>query len=289
MLANLYEHEPGAFVAFARPGEWPKLGSSALMLAGLNLRRDATGDERYDETMRALGRFMVALQRPDGSFLEFWDPAAGAPVAEYTSRYATGEAFWALAQLHRIFPGEGWDEPAVAVATYLATKRDEAEGLDFPPWADQWASYGLGEMTTWPEQRLSDEHITYARSLAERFGFLVRVESRRGEDDALEPINGPRARGAGMGTWIEGLTSLWTLARADPRMADLEDDIAERAICGAAMLAERQYDAEDAADAPNPGLAEGAWFTKGITRMDDQQHALSGILLAAPIAAEQGR
>jgi hypothetical protein len=92
-----------------------------------------------------------------------------------------------------------------------------------------------------------------------------------------------------MGTWIEGLTSLWTLARADPRMADLEDDIAERAICGAAMLAERQYDAEDAADAPNPGLAEGAWFTKGITRMDDQQHALSGILLAAPIAAEQGR
>jgi hypothetical protein len=49
------------------------------------------------------------------------------------------------------------------------------------------------------------------------------------------------------------------------------------------MLVERQWSAEDAAEAPVPIRAEGGWFDEGITRMDDQQHALSGLLYAAPI------
>ena len=51
--------------------------------------------------------------------LELLDLATGAPVPDRTSRYATGEAAWALAQLHNLFPDEGWDEPARRVLDYL--------------------------------------------------------------------------------------------------------------------------------------------------------------------------
>ena len=46
---------------------------------------------------------------------------------------------------------------------------------------------------------------------------------------------------------------------------------------------EAQSDAEDAADAARPERVEGAWFLDGETRMDDQQHALAGLLRTIPI------
>ena len=37
-----------------------------------------------------------------------------------------------------------------------------------------------------------------------------------------------------------------------------------------------------------PGLVEGAWFRDDLTRMDDQQHALSGLLAAAGLIGWEG-
>ena len=59
-------------------------------------------------------------------------------------KFATGEAFYAMALLERAFPSEGWDEPAHRVADYLATRRDEVEGGFREP--DHWAAYGLAEL-----------------------------------------------------------------------------------------------------------------------------------------------
>ena len=38
-----------------------------------------------------------------------------------------------------------------------------------------------------------------------------------------------------------------------------------------------------------PSLAQGAWFHADATRMDDQQHALSGLQYAADMAANRVR
>ena len=257
-----------------------KLGASSLMLAGLTQRRLATDDPMYDGLMRRLARFLVVMQLPDGAMLNYWDPATGAPDPSVRSRYATGEALWALAQMHRHFPGEGWDEPSWRIADYLALHRDEVEGLDFPPWPDQWAAYSLAEMADWP---LEDHHIEYARAIAQRFGFLIRVESQRTGGAVNEPFHGPPTRAAGLGTWVEGLTSMWRLASADERLAALEPKLAERAVCGAGILASRQVTSEESASWPSPGLAAGAWFRDDLTRMDDQQHALSALALTQAI------
>ncbi len=279
MNRNLYRNN--GWVALRDPSDGSvRLGASALMLASVIQRRLATGENRYDELARSLARGLLALQLPDGAFLNRWNPATNAPVPGERSKYATGEAFWTLTLMHRLFPGEGWDQPAWRTADYLALHRDEVEQQKYPPWADQWAAYGLAEMASWP---LEDHHIAYARSLAERFGLLVRVESQRRDNWLSKLIHGRQARASGMGTWVEGLASLHRIALSDPRMSDLEPKIAERVACGAGMLAARQYSPAEAARYDEPGSVEGAWFTEGVTRMDDQQHALSALLYSAPI------
>jgi hypothetical protein len=71
------------------------------------------------------------------------------------------------------------------------------------------------------------------------------------------------------------MAALWRLAAQDERMADLEDDIMTRSACGAGILIRRQAP-------PERGHYEaGAWFVDGLTRMDDQQHAISGLLYTA--------
>jgi hypothetical protein len=261
-------------------------GGNALMLAALEQRRLATGDPVHDDLMRRLARFLLVLQQADGSFLLAWDITTEAPVPGIRSKYATGEAFWALTLMHRIFPGEGWDAHARLTADYLANDRDRVEKQKFPPWADQWAAYGFAEMATWG---LDEDHIRYVRTLAERFGFLVRVESRRTDGWLSKALHGRRARAAGMGTWSEALDSLWRLASAEPRLADMKEKLAERAVCAAGMLVERQVDRQEARGFLSPDIAEGAWFTEDLTRMDDQQHALSGLIRAKTIIGLRAR
>ena len=269
-------------------GARAKTGGTALMVAALAERRIATGDGRRDALMRELGAFLARMQRPDGGFHVAWRVGAGEPDREGVSRFYPGEALWAFALLHEAFPGEGWDARARAASRFVTTRRDGLEGVRFPPLADHWAAYGLAEMAEWG---LADHEIAYARRLAARFGFLVRVESQRG--NAL--LGGParlvrsEVRAAAFGTWVEGLAALWRLAAADPRMADLRPAIRERLATASALLARRRADAAAARDYARPGLVRGAWLTAGETRMDDQQHALSGLLYAADALAGRTR
>jgi hypothetical protein len=216
--------------------------------------------------------------------LERFDLRTGTPVLGQTSRYATGEAAWAFAQLHNYFPDEGWDRPARDVLDFLATTRDEVEDLVPAPWPDQWAAYTIGELAP---SGLDEQHVDYARRLAARFGVLLRTESQK--ETWPVPLVEHRARGAGLGVWVEGIGALGHAAEEDARLADLAPAIQERAACGASVLDERQADEHEAARYESPHLVEGAWFRDDITRMDDQQHALSGMLVAAGELGPVGR
>jgi small neutral amino acid transporter SnatA (MarC family) len=266
-------------------------GATALLVAGLVLRRETTADTRYDDVLVRLGRFLVAQTEPSGAVLASYDPVRGTPVAGIYSKYFTGEAYWALALLHRTFPREGWGQAADRIGAYLATSRDEVED-HWPPIADHWAAYGLSETVDFPERGrppLTEQEVSYARRQAELFGGQVRwVSERFGPWGAL--VRGPHVpRGGGYGVISEGLTGLWLTARADPRLADLREPIAERAACIAGLAVRAQSDREDAASFKRPDRVEGAWFRDGETRVDDQQHALAGLLRTIPIVRAQER
>jgi hypothetical protein len=287
---------PGALRSADRGTEWAldrlverdgrvATGSSALLAAGLVIRREASGDQRYDDLLRRLGRFLLAQTEPSGAVLAEYDPERGEPVPGEYSKYFTGEAYWALARLHRNFTGEGWGEAADRIGAYLATSRDEAED-HWPPIPDHWAAYGMAETVHFPERGrppLTQDEVDYARSQLELFGPQARwISQRFGPWGKL--VRGTYTpRGGGYGVTSEALTGWWLTALEEPRLAGLREPIAERATCMAALAIRAQADREDAAGAARPDAVEGAWFIDGETRMDDQQHALAGLLRTIPI------
>ncbi len=264
----------GDGLAFA-DGSTAKLGASALLAVSLAQRRLATDDSSHDDTLLGVARFLRGQQRTDGSMLNFYDLGAQAPVPDETSVYATGEALWAMALVHEAFPLEGFRAPAITTLDYLTLQRDTDEDFFPQPWPDQWAAYSLAEMAEWG---LEEHHIDYARGLLHRYASFVRFDSQRGTSYG-SLTHGPAPRGSGFGTWIEGLAALRTVTLVDARMADLAPGADEALACGASRLAADQVDATTGA---SPEVA-GAWFYDDFTRMDDQQHAASGMLGAEPV------
>ena len=66
----------------------------------------------------------------------------------------------------------------------------------------------------------------------------------------------------------EGFTGLWRMGRAEPSLAHIQDFIASRATCIAAIAVHEQASAADAASARDPSRVEGACFSNdGDTRM----------------------
>jgi small neutral amino acid transporter SnatA (MarC family) len=260
-------------------------GATALLAAGLVIRREATGDTRYDGVLGRLGRFLLAQTENSGAVLASYDSVRGEPVAGEYSKYYTGEAYWALALLHRVFPDQGWGEAADRIGAYLATSRDEVED-HWPPIPDHWAAYGVSETVEFPERGrppLTEDEVDYARQQAGLFGFQARWLGQLFGPWGALVRGGYEPRGGWYGVVGEALTGWWLAAREEPRLADLQDAVAERATCVAGLAVSEQSDGEDAPNAARRGRVEGAWFVDGETRMDDQQHALAGLLRTIPI------
>lgn len=277
-LDHLVEHDDWTALAFE--GRAP-VGGSALLAAGLAERRLHTGDTRYDDLLRRLGRFMASQTEPSGAVVAQYDATRMRPVAGSRSRYYTGEAYWALARLHLLFPDDGFGEVADRIGHYLATARDDAEDL-WPPLPDHWVAYGLAETATFPERDperpLTDAELAYAERQAGLFGAQVRWVSQQAGPWGPLVRGTKQPRGGGYGVVGEALTGLWRTARADERLAGIRAPLAERATCIAGLAVEEQ-----GRDGPSDPRADGAWFIGDVTRMDDQQHAISALLRTVAI------
>jgi hypothetical protein len=188
-----------------------------------------------------------------GAVLAAWDPAAEEPTGE-PNPFFTGEAYWALLGL------DGFDAAKARIGAYLPV-RDEVEDR-FPPLSDHWATYSYNAIG-WAD--LTDEQRAHADRMAGLFGMQVRGESTRWEGGLQGTLRGGPAGGSGLGTLGEGTGNLLELY-GDDAPSGLDD----RLRCVAGMLVARQ--------APN-----GAWYTDGVTRMDDQQHSLSALLFSAGV------
>jgi hypothetical protein len=283
-LDNLYQG-PG-WRAFATDSSRPfGSGASALLTSALVIRRERTGDDRYDEVMHDLGAFMAAMVNERGQVYGQWDAATGAPVPESWSKYFTGEVFWALAMLHRVFPDAGYDEPTERIARYIATERRDVE--DFrPDLPDHWAAYGFATMTTWPGWELPDDYLPYVHRQAGLFSVQIRYESQRTNSVFSHLTRGRQTLGAGLGTIGEALTNWVIVAEATPALADLREPLIERARCVAGAAIDRQVGPDDVEPDDDPQRVVGAWFQFGVTQMDDQQHVLSALLGAATVSGD---
>jgi hypothetical protein len=151
---------------------------------------------------------------------------------------------------------------------------------------DHWAAYALEAAGP---ARLDDRLVDYARRLAGYFSLRLRIEAQRTGEGLNLWVRWYPGPPAGVGTAAEGMAALWRLATVDSRLADLAPDMAERMACAAGTMAERQV--TPAGVVASAVREVGAWFYRGYTQVDDQQHVLSGLLGAAQSlrAAEEDR
>lgn len=88
-------YPPGANVREA------SLGPAALSLIAFLACRDRVGP-RHDELIGRIGRFLLAVERPDGSFRPRFDLQEGLPVEGSQVLYAAGQAIFALVLLEKL-------------------------------------------------------------------------------------------------------------------------------------------------------------------------------------------
>lgn len=282
-LDNVVEREDWAGVTTTNTVQ---AGTNALLLAALVERRLATGEATYDAFMERLARFLERQVEPTGALLAYYDLEPEQARPDTYSIYYTGEAYWALGRLHRVDPAASWGSTADRMGNYMATVRDDVEDV-WPPLADHWSGYGLAETAAFPErpeaEPLTDEEVEFVRRQGGLIGQRVRSISQRFGPWGTAVRGTFTPRGGGYGVFGEGLAGLWRAAQLDDRLVDERAPLGERTLCISGLAIDAQVDAEEAADYADPSKVEGAWFIDDVTRMDDQQHALSALLLTMPI------
>lgn len=262
-------------------------GGTALLVAALGERRDATGHTDDDELLRDLGRHLSRQIESSGAVLElaYLD---GVAVPGSLSPFTTGEAFFALARLHRVFPGEGWDEPASRISRYVITERADAEGF-VPDMSDHWSAYGFAEVRQWPERAttgLDPDELGFARRQIGLMSMQTRYETQRTNAGISRWLRGRQALGAAVGTIGEAMGQWWDVGAAEPALDGRRGALRDRLVCMAGAIIDRQVDADEAASYPVPDAVRGAHLQFGITQMDDQQHTLSALLMAGRVLAD---
>lgn len=260
-----------ATAAVDRPGRAPlSLGATALGLIAL-IAADRHGlSEQPLERLQALGRFLLAMQREDGSFRSRWF-ADGRPD-DWRSLHYPGQAALALLWLAAVDPSPIqsalWRRSAVDALLALATERRDSS----PVPADHWALIATGALAC-----LRAPLAAHERNAVEAHAWQI-ARSMWREQLAIEPFTGAFVadeRIAPTATRLEGLLALavWPFA------AEPASRISVVAGAGVDWLI-KAVPASGAVPRHRSGSVGRQYPRHAEVRIDYVQHALSALLLA---------
>lgn len=209
------EHFPGSLAVWSDPKitgsptpRTAKLGGAGLGLVALtSLERIKPGTVSMD-LKTGLARFILAMQKPDGSYYSKHTPETGGPSDKWTSLYYPGEAALGLTMLYEQDKNSKWLEGARKTLRFLSTSRNGKAEVP----ADHWALIATGRM--WPYLSRSDRRMfkRHARQVVE---FILNQQFWR--DGAIANGGFSRwPRTAPAATRLEGLLAAEKLFRDEP-------------------------------------------------------------------------
>lgn len=112
-----------------------KLGGTGLGLVALTgLEKVTPGFTPLDD-LRKLGRFIVYMQKEDGSFYSKYVPSRGGRNDDWESLYYPGEATLGLLMLYEMDPSDLWITSAARALGYLAHGRRGESDIPVDHWA----------------------------------------------------------------------------------------------------------------------------------------------------------
>ena len=280
---QLGEGPDGSRCLFAR--EKCYLGSSALGLLALSEYRIASGDDRFDETARAVAEFLLSMQKDDGFFYHDWYPHTGIDRS-LMKLYASQQAVLALAIHARAVGNDPAREAARRGMDYLAG----------PYWDHFLGSYFFGQ-EHWT--CLAAEEVyqafpepAYARICTAIGAHYDNIIHEAGDTPFEEDVGGMSITHlftphlGGTATGAEAMVSALRLAEAT---GEDGTELREQLVATYGFLVKHQVTAHDGFWMPRPDIAMGGFFetqTKARIRIDNVQHAISAMVRGLDLLPE---
>lgn len=254
-----------------------KLGGAGLALVAMIACGEVNCAETAEDELQKLGRFILFLQRDDGSFFSKYTPSEGGKRGDWVSLYYPGEAALGLIKLFEIRGEKKWLDAAYKALHRLAQDRRYAESVP----ADHWAL--LATERIW--SHISTEQQSLLRSHGRQIIEQILSEQVVNDDPAFDGGFTPDGRTTPTATRLEGLLAAYTLF---PKDDSLRRDIENAVMIGVDFLMSAQMaEGPLAGGIPRgtkaieqPKNAEEDAFNRrvGEVRIDYVQHALSALL-----------
>jgi hypothetical protein len=261
------------------PPRQAKLGGAGLALVALlNAERVAPGSTPLDQ-LRALGRFLIFMQKGDGSFYSKYFPDSGRSDA-WQSDYYPGEAALGLLLLYERDPALPWLRAAAQALDQLA-QRGTREPATFP---DQW--FLLAAERLWVNAAETPVPVNRELLLAHARRICLDMladQQRQADDPQLAGCYTPDGRSCPTATRLEGLLAATSfLLAAEP---SLTDTLRQSIDDGVRFLLRCQIpDGPQAGAFPRvlsgfePSADQGDGVRAQEVRIDYVQHALSALI-----------
>jgi hypothetical protein len=244
-----------------------ELGATGLGLVALTAAHRVDPTSAPVEELEALGRFLLFLQRSDGSFVSKYSTESG-PLSERESLYYPGEAALGLISLYEIDQDRQWLNAAARGLSYLAQSR---AGLSTVP-ADHWALIATAKLLPYCEKVACPvsrkELVLHAIQVCDS---ILREQIADPNQPVLDGAFDPYGRTAPAATRLEGL--LATLEFLPEDQTALRKQIEAASGRGVSFLLRAQF-----TSGPHAGGLPGAVIPgapdESIIRIDYVQHAL---------------
>jgi hypothetical protein len=195
---------PDQLVVWSKPLSQPsaaELGATGLGLVALTAVNDVKPNSVPLEQLQALGRFLLFLQKDDGSFVSKFNRESG-PDEDFNSLYYPGEAALGLIDLYEADHNPLWLNSAAKALSFLAKSR--AKLPDVPP--DHWVLIATAKFLPYYAQSASpasrDALIQHAIHICQA---LMKGQLRNPDNQALDGAFDSKGRTAPTATRVEGL------------------------------------------------------------------------------------
>jgi hypothetical protein len=189
-----------------------KLGSAGLGLVALVGARGAGSRAVSLGQLEGLGRFVLWMQRDDGSFYSKHIPSRGGRDDTWTSLYYPGEAALGLLALDQVAPDDRWVVGAARALGHLAELRKDAQRVP----ADHWALLATAELL--PRIERAGGAVTEEALRHHSHQVVDTILREHGAHRRRPDLRGSftsDGRAASNATRLEGLLAAWSF-EADP-------------------------------------------------------------------------
>jgi hypothetical protein len=173
MRANYVAHDArtNTVAIWSRPApanREAELGAAGLGLVALVSVEEAHANANPLPELQSMGRFVLFLQKPDGSFYSKYRADTG-PVLDWQSLYYPGEAILGITSLYELDHSLKWLNAAAKGLAYLAESRKGAQ--EVPP--DHWALIATAKFLPYYEKSSCPvsraELVQHAARICSRF------------------------------------------------------------------------------------------------------------------------